>query len=223
MTERYRSFCGTYSFSHGIAIPLPHLENVFHGYLMWITLSQCHKVIHNPYVIQLQCYAFQKNKITVCLSFFFQMSGQPILTDIMCETTGGAAHSASLYTVKRVCIMQLISFRGENLHLAHFFATRTMWVLLYICQMPATAPQLMQDTVIDRFYSGTLSLTDHSERVGELCTMICRNSAKEQVQSADSMNILHSIVVAISVLISTGRISVLYSLRAGPVAPLHDL
>lgn len=89
-------------------------------------------------------------------------------------------------------------------------------------QMPVTAPQLMQDTVTDRFYSGTLSLMDNSESVGELCMMICRNSAKEQVQSADSMNILHSIV-SISIFISTGRVSLLRSLQAGPVAPLHDL
>lgn len=34
MTERYRSFSSTDSFSGGIAIPLPHSSNVFQGYLM---------------------------------------------------------------------------------------------------------------------------------------------------------------------------------------------
>lgn len=41
MTERCRSSCTTYSFSHGKAIPSPHLENVCHGYLMhFVTLWQ---------------------------------------------------------------------------------------------------------------------------------------------------------------------------------------
>lgn len=41
MTERCRSSSSAYSFSQGKAIPLPHLENVFRGYLMHrVTLRQ---------------------------------------------------------------------------------------------------------------------------------------------------------------------------------------
>lgn len=57
-------------------------------------------------------------------AFFLQMSGQLILVDIMGQTTDGAAHTASLYTVRHVCIMQLISFTGGNYNLAQFFALR---------------------------------------------------------------------------------------------------
>lgn len=69
MTERYRSFCSTYSFSHGIAIPLPHLENVFHGYLMHlVTLWQGDpQPIHHATAV----LHIQQNKVTICYCFLY--------------------------------------------------------------------------------------------------------------------------------------------------------
>lgn len=82
MTEIYRSFGGTNSFSHGMAIPLLYLENVFHGYLMhlltlWQGYPQPHSS-HNCNTTQL----LEASQLCACHSMFCLIISLPFLFDI---------------------------------------------------------------------------------------------------------------------------------------------